>query len=534
MKKIVSLLFIGTVTLCKAQNSPAPTAALKGWHLQSQQAGYHGIELDAAYRFLAAKKLTSTPVTVAVLDSGIDTAHEDLKPVLWVNPREVPGNGKDDDGNGYVDDIHGWNFLGHPDGRNVNSTSSEWIRVYWRYKDRYEGKTIDPATLSQQEQYTYAQWQKARSGVVGKSLQPQQFQNLYNLQKRLVTSDSILQSAIGQPVFTKEKLERFQPKSIQQERAKASLMQFLQPQSDSVTNVALLKDLETYLKSEESKAKAEKEPPADVRRTITGDDEDDPTTLFYGNNDVYTGTPEHGTHVSGIIAAVRNNGLGMDGVADNVRILLVRTTPEGDEHDKDVAMGIRYAVDNGAKIINMSFGKSLSPNKPLVDAAVKYAISRDVLLVHGAGNSSRNIDGHDSYPCPQFLFTDSIAPNWITVGASTENGEAASFSNYGKKAVDVFAPGTTIYSTYPGGNKYESIDGTSMAAPVVSGLAALLRSYFPKLSAGEVKSLIEKSVIVPSNDTPTPGGKERVYLNELCKTGGIVNALQAVQMAAKQ
>jgi len=212
--------------------------------------------------------------------------------------------------------------------------------------------------------------------------------------------------------------------------------------------------------------------------------------------------------------------------------MMVRTVPEGDEYDKDIALGIRYAVDNGAKIISMSFGKSLSPDKKLIDDAVRYAASKDVLIVQGAGNSKRNIDGYDNYPNPKYFLTDSIAPNWITTGASDAKGMAADFSNYGTKAVDVFAPGMVIYSTIPG-NKYIAWDGTSMATPVVSGIAALLRSYFPQLTAEDVKKIIEQTVVMPAEKTLKPGSTGKVLMNELCKSGGVVNAFNAVKLAAE-
>ncbi|MBC7887126.1 MAG: S8 family serine peptidase, partial [Ferruginibacter sp.] len=195
------------------------------------------------------------------------------------------------------------------------------------------------------------------------------------------------------------------------------------------------------------------------------------------------------------------------------------------------ASGIRYAVDNGAKVINMSFGKSLSPDKKMIDDAVKYAVAKDVLLVQAAGNSKRNIDAFDNFPNPKYLLTDTMAPNWITVGASDAGGMVAPFSNYGAKLVNLFAPGVAIYSTIPGGNKYMSWDGTSMAAPVVSGVAVLLRSYFPQLDATDIKKILEQTVTVPVTQTLQPGTKEKVYLDKLCTGGGIVNAFNAVSLA---
>jgi len=246
-------------------------------------------------------------------------------------------------------------------------------------------------------------------------------------------------------------------------------------------------------------------------------------------------TPFHGRHVSGIIAAVRNNGKGIDGIADNVKIMMIRAVPDGDEHDKDIALAIRYAADNGAKVINMSFGKGFSPEKQWVDDAVKYAQSKGVLLVHAAGNDASDIDTAWNFPTPVFKADGKRASNWITVGASGDpklGGLVAGFSNYGKKEVDVFAPGVKIYSTIPGGNSYGNAQGTSMASPVVAGLAALILEYFPNLTAEQVKSVIEKSSLKPDMKVKNPATEEEVDLSELSRSGGVINAYEAVKLAS--
>jgi cell wall-associated protease len=533
MKKLI--LFPAFIVFYLHLSAQSAAGNLNGWHLKNFGTdGYYGISLAEAYKFLAEKKLKSTPVVVAVLDSGVDTAHEDIKPVLWINPGEIPGNGIDDDKNGYTDDVHGWNFLGNKDGRNVNSTSSEWIRVYWRYKQRYEDKQADTALMSREERYEYALWQKARSGVVGQGMKEEQLKNLRQMVNNLRFCDSILKKKLGRNEYTLQEVQDMRTGSEMEKEIKQFYTQVFKNVSDKLsTNAMLINDADNYVLGEERRASGDKVPPEDNRTAITGDDEKNPATVYYGNNDVQASTAEHGTHVSGIIAAARSNGLGIDGIADNVRIMFVRTTPDGDEHDKDIALAIRYAVDNGAKVINMSFGKSLSPGKKMIDDAVRYAAANNVLLVHAAGNSKRNIDGFDNFPNPRYLFTDSLAPNWITVGACDEKGLAAAFSNYGKKVVDVFSPGMAVYSTYPGGNKYKSWEGTSMAAPVVTGVAALLRSYFPNLTATQVKTIITQSVTKPLSPGTQPGTENKVTMAELCSSGGIVNALNAVKLAAE-
>lgn len=529
MKIIISIFWYCFFTFPIA----AQKISSQGWHLKDEKStGYYGISLDQAYQFLKSKKIKATPVIVAILDDGIDTSHEDLQSVLWLNRKEIAGNGIDDDGNGYIDDVHGWNFLGNADGRNVNSNSSEWVRVYWRYKAKYEGVYIDKAILSPEQKEEYAMWQKARSGVVGKGMKDSELKNMGTYLENAIFCDSLLKPNFPGKEFTAGQLNAYQPKDQMEKDIKSFFLDVLkQFTTPDVTNSFVMDELKKYVIGEIRRASGDKVPPEDNRRTITGDDEKDEGNRWYGNTDISNGALMHGSHLAGIVAADRTNGVGINGIADRVQIMMVRTSAEGDEYDKDIAMGIRYAVDNGAKVINMSFGKSLSPDKKMIDDAVKYALSKDVLLVQAAGNSKRNIDTFDNYPNPKYLLTDLMAPNWITVGASDTIGMAAAFSNYGEKLVNVFAPGVAIYSTIPKRDKYMSWDGTSMAAPVVSGVAALLRSYFPKMTATGVKKIMEQSVTIPAAQTLQPGTNEMVGMDKLCSSGGIVNAMNAVKLA---
>jgi subtilisin family serine protease len=300
------------------------------------------------------------------------------------------------------------------------------------------------------------------------------------------------------------------------------------------SNKVLIEGVTEFYNGEKSKIEAAEKEPENYRGNIVQDNYDDINDRFYGNSDVMATTPMHGTHVSGIIGAVRGNNIGMNGVADNVRIMMIRAVPDGDEHDKDIANAIRYAVDNGAWVINMSFGKSFSPEKKWVDDAVKYAESKGVLLVHAAGNDGKNIDEADNFPTVRYDNNPATkASNWITVGASgpTSKDLAASFSNYGKD-VDVFSPGVEIYSTLPGGNEYGNQQGTSMASPVTAGIAALILSYYPELSAKQVKSVIEKSVSpISTIKVIKPGTEDEVKLSDISKTGGVVNAYEAIKLA---
>lgn len=526
---LVSMVFL-TVTTSAQTSIKDKEEVPKGWHLRDKaKDGYYGISLDQAYELVKDKK--SKPVIVAVIDSGVDTLHEDLKPVLWRNPKEIPGNGKDDDKNGYTDDVFGWNFIGGKDGRNVKTDSYEAARVYHKYKAKYEDKEVNEATLSKEEKEEYETWKKAKNDVVGE-VDLSMLEYLKTLQANLIKGDSIVRKEMGKEEYQCTELETFNSSSSDAIKVKLTLLALCKANNSmEISNVQILDELGGEIRKMESVST----PPKNYRADIVKDNYADFNDRFYGNSDVMANTPLHGTHVSGIIAAARNNNLGIDGVADNVKIMSIRAVPDGDEHDKDIALGIRYAVDNGAQIINMSFGKGFSPEKKWVDEAVEYAKTKGVLLVHAAGNDGNNIDTAWNFPNPVYKKTRTKATNWITVGASGDpktGGLAAGFSNYGKNEVDVFAPGVRIYSTLPGGNMYGNLQGTSMASPVVAGLAAFILSYYPELSAEQIKYVIEKSAVMSDLKVKKPGSDEIVILSDISKTGGVVNAYEAIKLAS--
>ena len=543
--KIFLLLIAFTYTSLQAQKAP-------GWHLKDKKTdGIQGISLNEAYAFLQSKKLKSTPVIVAVIDGGIDTAHEDLKAIRWINTNEIAGNGKDDDKNGYIDDTNGWSFLGGKNG-NVTVDSDERSRVYHAFKSIYEGKIIEEQKLNPAQLYQYQTWKRAKDDMFNQE-NPVDVAFLTKILASIKASNDSLITYLGRPTFTGKELEQFTPATDAQRKAKAMFLGILKAQNmmdvkntDFVNGVE--EEISGLLRAEDAKVN----PPKNYRGIAVSDDATVWTPKGYGTNDLMA-TPasaRHGSHVTGIIAANRTNGTGIQGVADNVKVITLRTVPDGDEHDKDIAYAIRYAVDNGAKVVNMSFGKSYSPQKQWVDDAVLYAQQKGVLLIHAAGNDGKNLDDKKNYNYPNpRLLNGKTATNWIEVGASGDSelnvkytnavGEkltedlAANFSNYGKRNVDVFAPGIVIYSTVPGGNTYEDLQGTSMAAPVVTGLAAMLKSYFPKLTASQLKMVIENSVVKSAKQVAIPGSSNKASFATLSKTGGIVNALTAVQLAAK-
>ena len=365
----------------------AQTDIPRGWHLMDYQMDkFYGISLNKAYSFLKEKNKTPQPVIVAVLDSGVDTAHEDLKNVLWHNPKEIPGNGIDDDKNGYIDDVYGWNFLGGRDGKILRKASDERARVYHRWKDRFLGKSIDTSLLSAADKEIYSMWKRAASQLNFSTEEQMEVMMIEITAKAIKRHDKILRQELGCEEYTCEKLEKFEPITKTGKEAKLGYLTCMKMMGIDTEekNVTVLNELDEYIEGKKTAFESKEKAPQNLRPEIIGDDYFNFADKFYGNNDVMGYGPMHGTHVTGIIGAERNNGIGIDGVADAVKLMILRVVPDGDEYDKDVALAIRYAVDNGAKIINMSFGKSFSPEKR---ETIHW------LIDHGADVELEDVDG---------------------------------------------------------------------------------------------------------------------------------------------
>ncbi|MBW3630467.1 MAG: S8 family serine peptidase [Gemmatimonadetes bacterium] len=494
------------------------------WLLDPATNRVRGIGATRAYQELLTGKQPKRSVVVAIIDSGIDITHEDLDGVLWVNEDEVRGNGQDDDRNGYVDDVHGWNFIGGRDGRNVEHDTYELTRLYAIYRTRFANVRAD--TLSAAARRDYDEWQRVRADLEKRRKEAQDLQQ----QVSMISAASARANSVLSGALNGAPLSVARVRSLTSDRADVRQARdiYLQLAANGITPEAI----------EESRKHAENSlayglnPDFDPR-PIVGDRYHDLNERGYGNANVAGPDPSHGTHVAGIVAAERGNGRGIDGIAPSARVMVIRAVPDGDERDKDVANAIRYAVDNGANVINMSFGKAYSPQKEAVDEAVRYADSRGVLMVHAAGNDAADVGTEPSFPTRYFK-SGGAASRWIEVGASSWHGGdtlVAEFSNYDQERVDVFAPGVDIYSTVPG-NRYDENSGTSMAAPVVTGLAALIMAYYPELEAAEVRRVILESATKYANEQVRgPGEGARMRFGDLSATGGVVNAYSALQMA---
>jgi cell wall-associated protease len=526
-------LSLAAALVCTFTGIAQAKQKLNGWHLMDfDKDGYMGISLDKAYNLLKGRQATT--VIVAVIDSGIDTLQEDLTAVLWKNEKEVSGNGKDDDGNGYIDDIHGWNFDGAGNGENLAHNSHEAERVYHGWKKEFDGKK--EKEIPADKKYLYNQWTKA-AAIINKDYDDavKELPGVSDFLTALQNSSKIICTSLSVNEFTPGQLYGLMknPDAMVAKSAALWIGVYTRANDTSAKNTEVIKEVSNYKERLDKNIRLKTEVPENWRGDLIKDKYEDINDRFYGNNNLKSGSGDHGTLVSGIIGAVRNNGIGINGIADNVRIMAVRAVPGGDEHDKDVALAIYYAVNNGAKIINMSFGKPVSPYKQLVDDAIQYAASKGVLLVHASGNDGKDISKDIFYPNPFFL-DGKRATNYLNVGASGDastGGYVASFSNYSKEWVDIFAPGMNIYST-ASDNRYEAADGTSVASPVATGVAALLKSYFPELSPEQIIHIITASGITIDQEVSLPGNqKKKVKFSSLSSSGKLINAYEAVKMA---
>ncbi len=480
---------------------------LKRWsHLDLAKDSVPGMSVDRVYAELLKNK-KGKKVIVGVVDSGVDIDHEDLKSVIWTNKKEIPGNGIDDDKNGYIDDIHGWNFLGDAINENLEMTRilkspDDGSETYKAAKAEHDKMYQENMQGKQQVDFIFKANQTIKDFLKKDKYTLEDVKGIETTDASVLKSKQVMSSIINQagPNFEDD-------------------LNDYKDQVYSMLNYNLNTDFDG--------------------RKVVGDNPNDINDRIYGNNIVYGPDKKealHGTHVAGIIAQQRNNNIGGDGITNNAEIMAVRCVPNGDEYDKDIALGIRYAVDNGAKVINGSFGKAFSPHKQWVQDAIRYAEKKDVLIVFAAGNDGKNVDEEATFPTDSDDKKIEVADNVITVGAlNDEYGlhSVAPFSNYGKANVDVFSPGMKIYATTPN-NTYRYEQGTSMASPNVAGVATLLRSYYPALSAKQIKHIIMDSGTALPGDVEVGGNPDdKRAFSALSKSGKIVNAYNAFVMAEK-
>jgi cell wall-associated protease len=515
--------------------------APENWFNLSPADGAEGVRTEETYVNFSAP--VSEDIIVAVIDSGVDVNHEDLQGKIWINVGEIPNDGIDNDNNGYIDDVFGWNFIGGANGMAKIEEDASLDNGFRLVKGNPEAQ-VDADTLEVTRELVRMKKLKFQVEELGEVLTLTQADYLATLTK-----------TVGEAVENSKNVVASYTKRLETYKASAAVLKAAGVSEISLDSVRALESTDSAVLKAKADMLALLSNGIDLARiervlayygdqltyfynesfnprVKVGDNYSNPTENIYGNNDVIGPDSSHGTHVSGSIAAVRDNNIGIKGVATNVKIMAVRVVPNGDERDKDVANGIRYAVDNGAKIINMSFGKSFSPYKKVVDEAVKYAESKGVLLVHAAGNSNQDNDVEPNFPNRKSKVSGLEFTNWLEIGASSyEKGLSlpADFSNFGKKSVDLFAPGVDILSTTPD-NSYDTYSGTSMASPTTAGVAALVLSYAPTMKAAALRSLLlDTSRRYPNLKVNLPGTENPVLFSSLSRTGTVVDAFEAVQ-----
>ena len=527
-KLLILSLFITSIAFAQDNAKPDLKSFNKkniNWYNKDiKQDKIAGASVDKLYNELLKDKAPKKTMIVAMIDGGVDIKHKDLEGRIWINTDEIPDNGKDDDNNGYIDDIYGWNFIGNSEGENLNAAPLEKTRMLRICDKKFEGK--EEKDLSGKDLEDYKLYGKLSNSYFSDFTESNMmYNNLKGFIENTDAADEILTEYFKNENYTESDVKKISSIDESVNSAKDFMLYIYKNKID-------IKDIKSYYKYVADEVEYQLNKDFYPRKEIIGDNLDDFSDTNYGNNDVTGPRAEHGSFGAGIIACVRNNNLGVDGVADSVKIMAIRVVPDGDEYDKDVALSIRYAVDNGANIINMSFGKDFSPHADKVWDALKYASDHNVLLVHAAGNESENNDTIVHYPT-KTIEEKGTVENYLAIGANEMKAKKflpATFSNYGKKTVDFFAPGYEVISIAPK-DKYSVASGTSFSAPVTSGVAALLWSYFPDKTAAQIKEAMMKSVSdFSSTQVYLPGGradKTKVMFGDLSVTGGVVNAYKA-------
>ncbi|MFW6019546.1 MAG: S8 family serine peptidase [Bacteroidales bacterium] len=524
VRKVLFLLLFA-IRILSAGQLQAQQEQTMPWYYQMPDDTLAAAGIDSAQKILS--NIVAEEIVVAVIDAGVDTSHIALQDHIWINEDEIPGNDKDDDNNGYTDDTHGWNFLGNKNGENLQGAPYEFVRIYDTLRQKFQSPGYDSIPKGKNPKLD-----------LYREVSAEYNKRVKEINKRLSTYNKILEGYNEASKILKKHFDKkdFDLDDIRKIDAQRKDVEWAVNYYTKLADRGISKqNIETRVRTAQSVLKTKLNPDYHPRKIIN-DNVKNIRDSVYGNNDVNGGTASHGTAVAGIITTRQKYKIGFKGIAPKVKIMPVRAIPGGDEWDKDVALAIRYAVKNGADIINGSFGKMYSPNKQMVDSAIRYAAKNDVLVVIGAGNDHKNNDLRPNYP-NKFYADSAIAPNVISVGASNSDSlqnMIASFSNYGKKQVDIFAPGVNIHALNTN-HRTRKISGTSAAAPVVTGVAALIKTHYPAIKAADLKTILMESVTDYSElDVKIPGSEDTLKkLDEICTSGGVINAYKAVRLTKK-
>ena len=562
MKKYFLLLMasacisVADAQLIKQNEEQKKQADLDWYNCSFDKDGVYGAEVNKAYDFLKGKKIKKRPV-VALIGSGMDIEHEDLKQAIWVNPKEK-ADGKDNDKNGLVDDINGWNFLGGKDGQVMEATMREGDREFLRLKDKYADYIFDGKNYN-----------KVIDGKLTKVADPENIEE-YNYYRNQVLPESPMAGTYSgwqltyvlkayADKFDQMMKERFPGKELTE--ADFSICYDPKAPRDSLSEVSFMMcamgfgvyktdkwetvyaGIKSGAQIEQAKAEYERKVGqfgADGRKDIIGDNYLDINDNKYGNNVLLTADAAIGTMEAGISVAKRENGLGGNGIMDQAEIMTLRVAANGEPYLKDIALAIRYAVDHQADIIMLPVQNTLYPEdqKKWISEALEYAESKGVFCVTPAWEGAQDLAVETYYP-NRWMTGKKELTNLMVVCSSDKNGNPSMNSNYGAKEVDLYAPGMEIYSTYTG-DTYQSGTGLGLAAATTVGVAALIKAYYPHLTGTQIRNIlletvtsrkdaeVEKGIVVDGKPT-----QDLFLFGDLCLSGGIINAYQAVVAADK-
>lgn len=569
MKKIFAVLtltfsglFSGHAQLIK-QSQPAKTA--DWYNLSFDRDGVYGAAVDKAYDFLKGKKIKKQPI-VAVIGTGLDIEHEDLKQSIWSNSKEKD-NGKDNDGNGWASDMHGWNFLGNVKGQSLEKIPSQVDREFFRLRDKYEGifftgtkyvrfdekknKPVEVAAPLDHKGYQYFRGLGVYSKVAGAAsgYYMSKFMRYYLLHdfdqeiKKKYPDTNLVTSKEFMGLSVKDENGQLDSVKLVSHVFLYSFMGASSAMTEKNTPVTYPAFKTYYLSIDSVHYKSYQKELSSITqgREFIGDDENNINQKGYGNNNLYAQNAYSGVLSAGIIAGNRNNNLGVNGIAPQAKLMGLRVYDSNSEsYLKDVALAIRYAVDHKADIILLGFPYKIYPphQSKWVDAALQYASTKNVLIVAPVQDGAENIDKVNFYP-NKYLENGNVLQNFMTVAGADSLGRPLSQSNYGHEKLDLYAPGVNISSTYLG-DTYRQSSSSLLGAASVAGVAALIKSYYPLLTATEIRKLlienvqkmedleVEKSIVVNGNQV-----KDLFLLSELCHSGGLLDAYKAVVAADK-
>ncbi|MBG7630454.1 MAG: S8 family serine peptidase [Bacteroidetes bacterium] len=528
------ILIIILIISCTKNKTERPefsqTKKFDHWHLKDYESdGVPGISLDKLYDELI-KNQKGKQIIVAIIDTEIDINHEDLKDFIWINNDEQPNNGVDDDNNGYVDDVNGWNFIGNKNGGNLICSNFSYTRKLKELIPIFKGKTKEEVG---NDTLNFKIYQRALMDHQNMKRQlKEDYEYVEFLNTGFPRSKKLLDSIFRGSTYTINQLDSLYTIFKKQDSIKAADIYFM---------IDFLNfDMHGYADNLAYESNLIEKYSNNISfddRAIIGDNVNDIEDRDYGSPFITNSLKEftHGSIVSGVLAAHRTNNKGVRGITNTVKLMpLCIQAKFGAETDKDLALSIKYAVENGAQVINISANRTYELHNEWVQQALLYAEEQNVLVVKGAGNSETDIDKIITYPNKNTK--DHVLNNFIVVGATgmeLNSNFKPVWANYGRKTVDFYAPGESILTTTPF-DSYKVDSGSSLSTAITSGVAALLLSYYPDLKVSEIRQILMESATRYDLDIELDyDSNTTVPFSKLSNSGGVLNAFNAFVLAEK-